>query len=77
MPQPIQTAPQHFTQTEQANRAYLRRLWQMSPAQRVAAMRRGELSYRELAACGRYPDQVPIVNGEWEYIAAFMPEACE
>jgi hypothetical protein len=56
----------------------LRRLWQMSCEQRVAAMRRGELSYRELAAwSARYPEQVPIVNGEFEWLAAFTPEACE
>lgn len=56
----------------------LRRLWQMSPAQLVAAMRRGELSLEECAAwAARHPSQVPLLNGEFEYIARFMPEACE
>jgi hypothetical protein len=56
----------------------LRRLWQMSVEQRIAAMRRGELTYRELAAwSGRHPEQVPRVNGEFEWIAAFTPEARE
>ena len=25
----------------------------------------------------RYPDQVPLLNGEFEYIARLTPEACE
>ena len=41
-------------------------------------MRRGELTYRELAAwTARYPDQVPRLNGEFEWLAAFTPEAAE
>jgi hypothetical protein len=56
----------------------LRPLWQMTVPQRVAAMRRGELTYEQLAAwAGRHRDQVPEVNGEFEWIAAFTPEACE
>lgn len=63
---------------EQARRARLRRLWQMTGAQRVAAMRRGELTAEQLAAwSGRYPEQVPLVNGEFEWIALHTPEACE
>lgn len=61
-----------------ARRARLRRLWQMTPAQRVAAMRRGELSLEQLAAwTARHPEQVPKVNDEFEWIAALTPEACE
>ena len=56
----------------------LRRLWAMSPSERVAAMRRGELNLLQCAAwAARYPDQVPLLNGEFEYLAAFTPEACE
>jgi hypothetical protein len=56
----------------------VRALWQMTPTQRVAAMRRGELSLELCAAwAARYPDQVPLVNGEFEYLAVFEPEACE
>lgn len=58
--------------------AQLRSLWQMTPAQRVAAMRRGELNLFQCAAwAARYPEQVPLLNGEFEYLAAFTPEACE
>jgi hypothetical protein len=50
----------------------------MRPEQRVAAMRRGELTLEELAAwSARHPEQVPMVNGEFEWIAIRMPEVCE
>ena len=72
---------EELTQTRQAREEReqrLRPLWQMTVPQRIAAMRRGELTYEQLAAwAGRYRDQVPQVNGEFEWIAAFTPEACE
>jgi hypothetical protein len=53
-------------------------LWAMSPAERVAAMRRGELTYMQLAAwSARYPDEVPRLNGEFEWIAIKTPEVAE
>lgn len=58
--------------------ARLHRLWLMTPAQRSAAMRRGELSLEQCAAwAARYPEQVPLLNGEFEYLVAFMPEVLE
>jgi hypothetical protein len=61
-----------------ARRARLQALWRMTPTQRVAAMRRGELSLEQCAAwAARYPEQVPQINGEFEYLAAFTPEARE
>jgi hypothetical protein len=61
-----------------AQRARLRSLWQMTPAQRIAAMRRGKLTLEQCAAwAARYPEQVPLLNGEFEYIAALTPEVCE
>jgi len=72
------TFTDHLLAAERARNARLRRLWQMSPEQRVAAMRRGELTREQLAAwSARHPEQVPLLNGEWEWIAAKMPEACE
>ena len=63
---------------ERARHARLRRLWQMAPEQRVAAMRRGELTVEQLAAwSARHPEQVPMLNGEFEWIAIRMPEVCE
>lgn len=56
----------------------LRRLWQMTPAQRVAAMYRGELTSEECFAwAARYPAQVPTLNGEFWFIAITTPEVCE
>lgn len=56
----------------------LQELWEMTPVQRVTAMRRGTLTLEQCAAwAARYPDQVPLLNGEFEYLARFTPEACE
>jgi hypothetical protein len=56
----------------------LRRLWAMTPGERVAAMRRGELNMRQCCAwAARYPDQVPRLNGDWEFLTAYMPEVAE
>lgn len=53
-------------------------LWVMSPAERVAAMHRGELSLDQLAAWSRArPDEVPLVNGEFAWIALSMPEVAD
>jgi hypothetical protein len=58
--------------------ARLRSLWQMTPVQRVAAMRRGELNLLQCSAwAARYPEQIPLLNGEFEYLAAFTPEIRE
>jgi hypothetical protein len=59
-----------------ARDARLRAIWQMTPAQRAAAMRRGELTLEQCSAwAARYPEQVPLLNGEFEYIARWTPEA--
>lgn len=59
----------------QARRERLEALWIMTPTQRVTAMRRGELSLEQCAAwAARYPEQMPQINGEFEYLAAFTPE---
>jgi len=61
-----------------AQSARLWALWQMTPTQRVAAMRRGELTLEQCAAwAARHPEQVPLLNGEFEYLARLTPEACE
>ena len=61
-----------------AREARLRPLWEMSVSERIAAMRKGELSLEQCAAwAARYPEQMPLVNSEFEYIAAFTPEACD
>ena len=63
---------------ERARQGRLRSLWQMSVEQRIAAMRRGQLTYEQLAAwSARYPEQIPRINDEFEWIAIKMPEVCE
>jgi len=61
------------------------RLMALTPTQRVAAMRAGELSYRELCHwSAARPHEVPrtstgsgLRGGEFEWIAAFTPELAE
>lgn len=68
----------HALESLRARDGRLRALWQMTVAQRIAAMRRGELTLEQCAArAARYPEQVPLLNGEFEYIAQLTPEACE
>jgi hypothetical protein len=70
-----------FEQLDRAGRARsarLRSLWQLSIPERIAAMRRGELTYEQLAAwSARHPEQVPTIHGEFEWIIAKTPEAAE
>lgn len=50
----------------------------MTVAQRIAAMRRGELTMSQLTHwASRFPEQVPTINGEFEFIAALTPEIAE
>ena len=75
---PPETWWESIARAERARAGRLRSLWQMTPAQRVAAMRRGDLSYEQLAAwSARHPEQIPMVHGEFEWIAAKLPEVCE
>jgi hypothetical protein len=61
-----------------ARGARLRTLWQMTAAQRIAAMRRGVFSFVPWGGGpARHPEQVPLLNGEFEYIAVLTPEVCE
>ena len=50
--------------------AFLARLAGMSPQQRLEAARRGVFDRTERAIwASAYPDEVPLVNGELEWIA--------
>ncbi len=58
--------------------ARLEALWRMTPNERIAAMRRGDVTMEQCCAgAARYAHQVPLINGEFEFIAAYMPEVCE
>jgi hypothetical protein len=61
------------------------RLMAMTAAQRLTAMRAGQLTYRELCHWSAMrPDEVPILStgsglggGEFEWITGFIPEIAE
>ena len=73
-----ETCWESLQRAERARAGRLRSLWQMTPEQRVAAMRRGDLTYEQLAAwSARHPEQVPTVHGEFEWIVAKLAETCE
>ena len=56
----------------------MRFLWSMTAAEREAAMWRGELTMDQLCAWAqRAPDEVPLINGEFAFIAMFTPEVAE
>ena len=75
---PTGTLSEHLAHVVDARRSRLADLWEMSTPERVAAMRRGALTYEQLAAwSARHPEQVPTLNGEFEWLAARTPEACE
>jgi hypothetical protein len=53
-------------------------LWAMSPQERVAAMRRGELNSLQLYEWARRaPREVPLLDGEFEFIAITTPEIAD
>ena len=53
-------------------------LWAMTAAQRVAAMWRGEFTLRQLSKwSSRAPAEVPLLGGEFAWIAMRMPEWAE
>lgn len=73
-----ETFTQLLTRMTVDREARLEALWRMTPNERIAAMRRGDLTMEQCCAwAGRYPHQVPVINGEFEFLAAYMPEVCE
>jgi hypothetical protein len=55
-----------------------RRLWAMTPEKRVQAMRAGRLSLRLcLHWASRQPHEVPLLDGEWEFIVLTTPELAD
>ena len=55
-----------------------RRLWAATRGDRVRAMRAGELSLRLcLHWASRAPEEVPLLDGEWEFIAVHMPDVAD
>ena len=55
-----------------------RRLWALTRAERIEAMRAGRLSLRLcLHWASLAPHEVPILNDEFEFIAHLTPEAAD
>ena len=53
-------------------------LWAMTPEERVTAMREGRLTLFQLCRwSSRYPEQVPLLGGEFEWIVVTTPEWLE
>jgi hypothetical protein len=53
-------------------------LWKMSAEERVAAMRRGALTWGQLYEwASKAAHEIPLLNGEYAFIAATTPEAAE
>ncbi len=53
-------------------------LWKMSADERVAAMRRGELTWGQLCEwASKARHEVPLLNGEFEFVAAHTPEVAD
>jgi hypothetical protein len=54
------------------------RLWAMTPAERVEALHAGRLTFPQCFEWARRrPDEVPLIDGEFAFIAAFTPEVAE
>jgi hypothetical protein len=60
------------------NRDRIAALRRMNPGQRLAAYRRGELDLDSCSAwAATYPEEVPLLNGEFEFIARLTPEVLD
>jgi hypothetical protein len=74
-PQPSPLLDLQLTADGQERRTMLRRLGREG---RLAAYHRGELDFGSCHLwAARWPHEVPLLNGEFEFIAITTPEACE
>jgi hypothetical protein len=56
----------------------LERMWAMTPAQRRQAADRGQLSLGEMLRwAARHPNKVPLVDGEFFFIAGLLADSAE
>jgi hypothetical protein len=66
-PAPLGRTPRRKEQSD--------RLWKMTAAERVAAMRAGDLSMQQCCEWAALrPDEVPLINNEFEFLAAYDAE---
>lgn len=60
---------------QEASAQFLARLAQMSPAERLYASRQGHFTHTQrLLWVTHYPEEAPIVNGEFEWIALSLAD---
>lgn len=75
-PTPPHLGTQLIRRTDKTEASRL--LWAMSAEERVAAMRNGTLSFAQCMEWARKaPAQVPLLDGEWEFIARDTPEVAD
>ena len=54
----------------------LQRMWALTPAERLAAARRGQFTLGEMLRwAARRPQEVPLVDGEFFFIAALSADS--
>lgn len=74
---PPSTVP-HWLSRDPTREEQSRILWSMTATERVAAMRAGRLNLRQCCEwAARRPHEVPLINGEFEFIAAYDVEVIE
>ena len=68
----------HLQDERERRERQSRQLWAMTPAQREAAMWRGELTFLQLREWyARAPHEVPLLGGELPWVAVHTPEWAE
>lgn len=67
-----------FVEYQREHEQESRALWEMTPAQRQAAMWRGQLtSYQLFEWAKSAPQEVPLINDELAFLAWSTPEVAE
>lgn len=81
MPEPVSSSDQLFGLNPRRDPAWeeaKRQLWAMTANERRAAMYAGRLTLRLcLHWASRTPREVPLLDGEWAFIANATPEVAE
>jgi len=64
-----------LTARQRAHAGQIQRLWEMTAHERCVAMCRGELTPAQLFEwAAQCPQEVPLIDGEFAFIAAYTPE---
>jgi hypothetical protein len=72
------TMMQNLAAHHESRRTLRGSLQAMSPAERQAAMWSGQLTNAQLWEWARWrPHEIPLLNGEWAFIALLIPEVAD